>query len=481
MARGAIHAVVGENGAGKSTLVKILAGLYPVGTFDGEISVEGIPRSFRRVLDAEAAGIFLVPQEISLVPAGSVAENLFLNRELKRFGLTDDGRMWSVTAKWIQSLRIHAEPTTPINRLSTGQQQLISIARALSQGVRVLVLDEPTSSLTEAESDLLFERVRNLRQLGVTIVYISHRLAEVVTLADAITVMRDGRVVDHFIRNGRAVSVGEVVRAMVGRDLDESFPKETAPFGEVVLDAVGISVRNPSPGRPDLVHDASIRVRRGEVVGLFGALGSGTSPFARAVFGANSGTSSGTIHVNGKAVPFGFPRHSIRAGVAYLSGERKEGGILPHLSVASNISLVVLPQLSRLMINPGREFDLVNSFVQRLKMKVRSIDQPVSELSGGTQQKVLLARWLAIRPSLLVLDDPTRGIDVATRIEIYSIMNELAHGGTGIMLVSSDLEEIMGMADRILVMARGRIIADWPRERCDNRMVLHAATAGKDQ
>ena len=480
MVAGTVHAIVGENGAGKSTLVKIIAGVLPAGVFSGEIRVDGVRRTFSRLSEAEAAGIFLVPQEISVVSGMTIADNLFLNREPHRFGLVDYSRMWSDSAHVMRSLKIDAEPTTPMSSLSTGHQQLASIGRALSQGVKVLLLDEPTSSLTETESELLFDRVNQLRRLGVTVVYISHRLGEIVSLADHISVMRDGRVVAQIDATSHRVSPREVIRLMVGRDIDQMFPKSSAALGDVILEVEDFSVENKTPNRPDFVHLASLTVRGGEILGVFGAVGSGTNQLARAIFGAWSGRATGTVRVGGHDVKLGSPPQSIKHGMGYMSGDRKQGGIVPNMSVASNISLAVLPQVSGLTIHVRDEYNLVSQYVERLHIKIRSVDQLVAELSGGTQQKVLLARWLATSPRLLILDDPTRGIDVATRADIYAIMSELIRAGAGILLISSDLEEIMGMSDRIVVMAKGRIVGTWDRTAANQELILRAATGGSD-
>lgn len=476
---GAVHAIVGENGAGKSTLVKIIAGVLGAGTFSGQIFVEGARQSFQTIRDAERAGIFLVPQELNIVPATTVADNLFLNREFGRFGLIDYKTMWSAATKWIDSLKIGVEPTTLMHRLSAGQQQLVSVARAMTQGVKILILDEPTSSLTEAETELLFARIGEFRRLGVTTLYISHRLPEIVRLADDVTVMRDGRIVEQLSIRDAATTPRRIVRAMIGRDIEEMFPKSDAVPGEVALDVQELTVESLVSGRPPPVTNASLAVRRGEILGVFGVVGSGASQLARAMFGAWPGRVRGEVRVAGKGVEHGSPRKAINAGIGYLSGDRKRSGLILKMSVAANISLVVLKSLSRYFtIRPTLEVALVKGYVDRLRIRIRSIDQPVSELSGGTQQKVIAARWLAATPDVLILEDPTRGIDVGTKAEIYSLMAQLAQEGRAIILVSSDLEEVLGMSDRVVVMHKGQLVGSWDREKATEEDLMSAATGG---
>ena len=476
---GDVHAIVGENGAGKSTLVKIIAGVIPVGSFSGEICIDGERRSFANIRDAERAGIFLVPQELNVVPATTVADNLFLNREFGRFGLVDYKAMWSAAAKWIESLRIQVEPTTLMHRLNAGQQQLVSIARAMTRGVKILILDEPTSSLTEAETDLLFARIADFHRMGVTTLYISHRLPEIVRLADLVSVMRDGRIVEQLSIRDAATTPRRIVRAMIGRDIEEMFPKAESAVGDVALDVVDLTVESLVPGRPSHVSQASFNVRHGEILGVFGVVGSGTSQFARAIFGAWPGRVRGTIRVDGKNANHSSPGYMIDAGIGYLSGDRKRSGLILKMSVAANISLVVLKRLVRyLIIKPRLEVALVKNYVDRLSIKIRSLDQPVSELSGGTQQKVVAARWLAATPGILILEDPTKGIDVGTKVEIYALMAQLAQEGRAILLVSSDLEEVLGMSDRIVVMHKGQLVGNWARRAATEEDLMSAATGG---
>jgi D-xylose transport system ATP-binding protein len=476
---GAVHAIVGENGAGKSTLVKIIAGVLPASSFSGQILIEGILRSFSNIRDGERAGVFLVPQELNVVGATTVADNLFLNREFGHFGLVDYRAMWSAAAQWIESLKIQVQPTTPMHRLSAGQQQLVSIARAMTRGVKILILDEPTSSLTEAETDLLFARIAEFHRIGVTTVYISHRLPEIVRLANVVTVMRDGRVVEHLSMQDAATTPRRIVRAMIGRDIEEMFPKSKAVFGDVALEVNNLTVDSLYPGRPAPVQAATLSIRRGEILGVFGVVGSGTSELARAIFGAWPGRVHGSVRTKRKAIGSNSPRQAISGGIGYLSGDRKRSGLVLKMSVAANISLVVLKRVAqRLVISPKRELSLVQHYVDRLQIKIRSVDQSVAELSGGTQQKVMAARWLAASPDVLILEDPTRGIDVGTKAEIYALMAQLAEEGRAILLVSSDLEEVLGISDRMAVMHKGRLLGNWERGSASEEELMSAATGG---
>ena len=482
IAGGAVHAIVGENGAGKSTLVKVISGVIPHGAYDGELVIGGEVCEFSSIAAAEQAGIFLVPQELTVVPHTSVAENLFLGHEPRnRWGAVDYGKLWCDTRDWIDAFGIGVEPTTPVRRLTAGQQQLVSIARAMSQGVRILILDEPTSSLTDTETELLFEHVAKFHARGVTTLYISHRLAEVVRLAQHVTVMRDGRVVEEIAAENVETMPRRIVRAMVGRDIEELYPSREAQIGEPLLEVSGLSVEHHRPGLPPSLSDVALQVRAGEVVGVFGAVGSGTAELSMALFGALPQRTTGSLRLKGSELTLGSPREAIDAGLGYLTADRRQTGLVPDLSVASNLSLVVLQKLSRRqIIDRGDELSLAQEYVRSLRIKTADVEQRIEHLSGGNQQKVLAAKWIAADPELLILEEPTRGIDVGARVEIYGLINRLATAGKGVLIVSSDLPEVIGMSDRVLALHRGRVAGEWSRDEVSQELVLAAATGGEN-
>jgi len=480
VAPGTVHAIVGENGAGKSTLMRILAGVTPAGDYDGTVLIDGRPIAFKGIVDAERAGVFLVPQELTTVPGITVAENLMLNREPGRFGLIDYKAMFVTAAKWIRTFRIDVEPTMLMQSLSVPQQQLVTIARAMTRGVKFLILDEPTATLAESETEVLFSRVRDFRRLGVTTLYISHRLSEIRQIADRVTVMRDGRVVDDLDVRDAATTPRRIVRSMVGRDIAELYPKRDVEIGGVALELKNFTVPNLIAERRPYVTDLSLTVRSGEIVGLFGVVGSGTAQLARAAFGAWPGRVSGEVVVKGKPVSLSSPGKAIAAGMGYLTGDRKTSGLVLGRSIAENITLVALKQLSpHQVIDQRAEVGMVKDYVERFRIKATSIDQPVAELSGGTQQKVVAAKWMAAAPDVLILEEPTFGVDVGTKVEIYSLMGEIVAEGRALLLISSDLQEVIAMSDRVLAVHDGRLADSWDRGSATEEAVMHAATGGR--
>ena len=477
---GEVHAIVGENGAGKSTLVKTVSGVIPAGSYGGELVVGGEVCEFGTIAAAEQAGIFLVPQELTIVPHTSVAENLFLGHEPRtRWGAVDYKKLWCDTREWIEAFRIGVDPTAPIRRLSTGQQQLVSIARAMSQGVRILILDEPTSSRTDAETELLFDHVAEFHTRGVTTLYISHRLAEVVRLAQRVTVMRDGRIVEQIAAESAETMPRRIVRAMVGRDIEEMYPRRSCEIGDPLLEVSGLHVEHHRPGLPPALRGLDLQVRRGEVVGVFGPVGSGSAELALALFGALPQRTTGEVRLGGRPLALRSPRDAIDSGLGYLTADRRQTGLVPELSVASNLSLVVLRRLSaRQIIDRGDELSLAQEYVRSLRIKTTDVEQRIEHLSGGNQQKVLAAKWIAADPDLLILEEPTRGIDVGARVEIYGLINRLAEAGKGVLIVSSDLTEVIGMSDRVIALHRGFAAGTWTREEVTQELVLAAATGG---
>jgi ABC-type sugar transport system ATPase subunit len=474
---GDVHAVAGENGAGKSTLVKILSGVIGASEYTGEVEIDGVARQLHSVRDAERFGIFLVPQELNIVPELRVGEFLFLNREPRRWGLLDTKKLWSDTAHWLDVFKLAVSPIARMDELSTHEQQLVSIARAMTQGVNVLILDEPTASLTERETELLFQRIAELKRRNVATIYISHRLHEFERIANVVTVMRDGCVVDNFRLEGAGDTPRRVIQAMVGRDLTEMYPKAPAVQGGPVLQLQGWSVASPVAGRPPLVRDIDLTVMAGEVLGLFGLIGFGASDLARSVFGIHPGRVSGTVWMRGRQVRVDSPGQAIAAGIAYLPAERKRDGLILHNSIAANMSLAALGRVTQMgAVDRRRELLKVQEYVSTLRVKCRSVEQPVMQLSGGNQQKVVAAKWLLTEPDVFILEEPTRGVDVNARIDFYELINKLAASGKAVVLISTDLTEVLGMSDRVLAMCAGRLVGEWRAGNVsEEEVMLHAA------
>ncbi|MEL7975053.1 sugar ABC transporter ATP-binding protein [Isoptericola sp. F-RaC21] len=464
---GSIHALVGENGAGKSTLVKILSGLYrrDAGTF----RLHGRDVDFTTTAEARAAGVAVIYQEPTLFPDLSVMENIFMGRHPLRTGRRVDRRaMRDRTTALFARLGVTLDPLRPAEGLSIADQQIIEIAKAISLDASVLVMDEPTAALSALEVRRLFQVARSLRDEGRALVFISHRLDEVFDLCDAVTVLRDGE----YVATAAVAdtSVGEVVTHMVGRTVDDLFPKVPAPVGDVRLEVRGLR-------RAGVFHDVSFDVRAGEIVALAGLVGAGRSEIARAVFGVDP-YDAGSVRLDGRPVPPRSPRAAVRAGIALVPEDRRQQGLVTDSTVARNVTAVVRARIARLgMLTSRRESDAAAPWASRLEVKTNALDMHGSTMSGGNQQKVVIAKWLATTPTLLIIDEPTRGIDVGTKAEVHRLLSELAGQGMAILMISSELPEVLGMADRVLVVAEGRITADLPRADATPESVMHAATA----
>ncbi|WP_308169836.1 sugar ABC transporter ATP-binding protein [Acrocarpospora catenulata] len=463
---GSIHALVGENGAGKSTLVKVIAGVHH--RDGGEFLLSGRPVDFRNTAEAKAAGVAVIYQEPTLFPDLSVTENIFMGRQpVLGLGRIDRRRMRSEAADLLERLGVRLNPDRVARGLSIADQQVIEIAKAISLDAKVLVMDEPTAALSGVEVDRLFTITRALRDEGRAIIFISHRFEEIYSLCDTLTVMRDGEYVSaHAIGD---VTVDEVVRRMVGRSVTDLFPKEAAPVGDVRLRVEGLT----SSGK---FHDINFVVRSGEIVCLAGLVGSGRTEIVRAVFGVD-GYDRGTVTVDGHTLPMKNPAAAIAAGIALVPEDRRKQGLVMDFSVRSNMSLAVRDRLSVLGILPAlKETRLAMSWAHRLQVKTSSLDSPVATLSGGNQQKVVLGKWLATEPRVLIIDEPTRGIDVGTKSEVHRLMSELAGHGVAILMISSELPEVIGMADRVLVMKEGHMTAELSRADANPETVMYAAT-----
>jgi len=463
--RGEVHVLLGENGAGKSTLMKILSGAYHKD--DGEILLNGEQTEIRSPRHAQNLGIAIIYQEFNLVPQLSAVENIFLGREpCLQPGLVDKKRMADDARRLLDELGEAFDPLLPVKRLSVAHQQMVEVAKALSMNASILIMDEPTSALTENEIKNLFATIRQLQAKGVSVVYISHRLQELFQIGDRVTVLRDGTYVGTYPI--AETTPRQLVRLMADRDLTDHFPKCKAPLGDEVLRIENLSTR-------DKLDDVSFSLRRGEVLGIAGLLGSGRTELARAIFGADA-IDAGQISIRQEPVRISSPAAAIRRGIGFLTEDRKEQGLVLSLSVKHNIGLSNMDSLApNSVINARKLNALAQRFVDKLQIKTPSIAQKVVNLSGGNQQKVALAKWLARDVDVLIFDEPTRGIDVGAKVDIYELMNELTANGVGIIMISSELPEILGMSDRILVMSAGRVAREFGSGEATQEQVLGAA------
>jgi D-xylose transport system ATP-binding protein len=459
---GEIHSLTGENGAGKSTLIKIVAGVYPYGSYEGDLVVGGEIRRFPNVHAAEKAGIAVVHQELSLVPEFSIAENIFLGREPRRFGIIRKDELLERARTALDGLGLKLEPARLTGALGIGQQHLVEIAKALTRDARILVLDEPTAALTNSEADVLFRILNDLRTRNVGIVYISHKLDEVFRLSDRITVLRDGKSVSTDA--AAAVDTGIVISRMVGREVSQLFPVPHNQPGDVVFEAQGVTVEDPNVAGKLLVDDVSFDVRRGEVLGIAGLVGSGRTDLLMALFGAHPGRVSAAIRVDGRPVVIDRPSQAIAAGIGFVTEDRKRFGLLLEQSIVSNLTIAALERLSGSIITDlDAETTVAMTSVKDMRIKAHSVFTIAGTLSGGNQQKIVLAKWLLTNPQVLLLDEPTRGIDIGAKEEIYLQINRLAGEGLAIVLVSSDLTEVLHLSDRLLVLHEGRVSGELAR------------------
>jgi putative multiple sugar transport system ATP-binding protein len=475
---GEIHCLVGENGAGKSTLMKVLSGVYPHGSYAGDILFNGATQKFFGIRDSERAGIAIIYQELALVPEMTVYENIFLGNEIRKGVVID----WNETIKRagdaLKKVRLNVNPETKVKDLGVGKQQLIEIAKALSKDVRLLILDEPTAALNEDDSQNLMELLRDLRQHGVTSILISHKLKEVIAVADSVTVLRDGQTICTLETQKGEVSEGVLIKNMVGREIHNIYPKrEGRIIGDVVLEVRNWSAYSPAQGR-SILRDVNFNVRRGEIVGIAGLMGSGRTEFALSVFGNPAGYHiQGEVCIRGETRRFHHPQDAIRAGVAYVTEDRKGNGLVLIQDVKQNITLANLREISRRMVvDANMEVKIANEFKASLNIKTPTVEQKVDKLSGGNQQKVSVAKWLFVKPDLLILDEPTRGIDVGAKYEIYTIMNRLVSEGMSIIMISSELPEVLGMSDRVYIVSSGRITGELPIEQATQEKIMQMAT-----
>ncbi len=477
--RGEIHAIVGENGAGKSTLMKVLSGVYPYGTYDGTIIFEGKECRFRGIHDSEHLGLVIIHQELALVPLLSITENMFLGNEHDSFGIIDWDANEKRTRELLLKVGLNEDPNTKITNLGTGKQQLVEIAKALSKDVKLLILDEPTASLSEKDTETLLALLRDFRAQGISCILISHKLNEVRAVADRVTVIRDGRTIETLATED--ITEDRIIASMVGRSLEKRFPPRTPRIGEVIFEVKDWSVYHPIHTDRQVIKGIDMEVRRGEVVGIAGLMGSGRTEFAMSIFGRSYGRHiTGQVLLHGRPVDTRSVSRAVRQGIAYVTEDRKTFGLNLIGDIRNNTTLANLPAVSSLgVIDDMREMKVANDYRKRTNIRSSSIYQVTGNLSGGNQQKVVLSKWLFARPEVLILDEPTRGIDVGAKYEIYTLINELAAEGKAIIVISSEMPELLGISDRIYVMNEGRLVGEMAAADASQEKIMRAIVRGE--
>lgn len=474
--QGEIHCLVGENGAGKSTLMKVVSGVYSHGNYTGDLLFNGQVQNFSSISDSEKAGIAIIYQELALIPELTVYENIFLGHEIKKGFLINWNETIKQAGEMLKKVKLNINPELKIQDLGVGKQQLVEIAKALSKDVKLLILDEPTSSLNETDSQNLLNLLRELKKQGVTCIMISHKLKEVIEIADTVTVLRDGETIATL--TAKEASEHILIKHMVGREINNIYPKrERTPSKEIVLEVKNWNANDSSLGRP-ILKDVNFKLKKGEIIGFAGLIGSGRTELALSIFGNPDGYNlSGELYINGEKKHFSHPRDAIRSGVAYVTEDRKGDGLILIQDVKQNISLANLRQISeRGVVNNNAEVKVANEYKESLNIKTPSVEQLVSNLSGGNQQKVCLGKWLFVGPDILILDEPTRGIDVGAKFEIYTIMTDLVKQGMSIIMISSELSEILGMSDRVYIVASGKIAGELPIKEATQEKIMRLAT-----
>lgn len=476
--RGEIHCLVGENGAGKSTLMKVLSGVYSYGNYDGDIILEGEVKKFSRINDSEEEGISIIYQELALIPEMSVFENIYLGHEIHKNKIIDWNETRSKAQEMLSKVKLDVNPNAKVKDIGVGKQQLVEIAKALSKDVSILILDEPTAALNEDDSKHLLELIKELKHLGVTCIMITHKLKEVIAIADTVTVLRDGQTICSLEKEKNEINEKDIIKYMVGRDLDDIFPKiEVEKSDEITLEVKNLTSFDRRLGR-EVVKNVDFNIKKGEIVGISGLMGAGRTEFAHSVFGNYRNYDiSGEIYIDGKKVDLKSPKEAIKNGLAYVSEDRKGNGLILIDDVKQNITITNLKTITNnWIINKNEEIIIANQFIKSLSIKTPSIEQKVNYLSGGNQQKVAIAKWLFAKPEILILDEPTRGIDVGSKYEIYTIMNELVEAGLSVIMISSELPEILGMSDRVYVMAEGKMTGELTIEEATQEKIMEMAT-----
>ena len=473
---GEIHALVGENGAGKSTLMKVLSGVYPHGSYTGDILYQGEVRKFRDISDSEHLGIIIIHQELALVPLLSIAENIFLGNEQAKNGIINWGEVYKKTGELLTKVGLKEPPSTLITNMGVGKQQLVEIAKALSKQVKLLILDEPTASLNESDSNALLELLLEFKAQGISSILISHKLNEISKVADSITVLRDGATVETLDCHAEEVSEDRIIRNMVGREMADRYPKRTPDIGEPIFEVKDWQVFHPIHPEREMIKKVSFHVKRGEIVGISGLMGAGRTELAMSIFGKSYGQKiSGTVSLHGKVIDVSTVQKAVANGLAYVTEDRKNYGLVLNDTIMHNISLANLPGVAdRGVINEMRELKVANQYRSRLNIRSSSVMQQAVNLSGGNQQKVVLSKWLFSQPQVLILDEPTRGIDVGAKYEIYCIIQQLADEGKGVVVISSEMPELLGITDRIYVMNEGEFVAEMQASEGSQEKIMRA-------
>ena len=460
---GEIHALVGENGAGKSTLMNVLSGIYPYGSYEGDIVYDGEVCAFHNIKDSEKKGIVIIHQELALIPYMTIGENMFLGNEQGSKWCIDWNKTYAEADKYLEMVGLSDSSKTLIKDIGTGKQQLVEIAKALAKHAKLLILDEPTSSLNETDSRALLDLMKKLKSEGMTMIIISHKLNEVSYVADKITVIRDGSTIETLDATTDDISETRIIKGMVGREITDRFPKRhDVEIGDVMMEVKNWTVYHPEFSERKVCDDVSINVKAGEVVGIYGLMGAGRTELAMSIFGRSYGIGiSGTLLLKGRPVTLKSPKQAIEAGLAYVTEDRKGNGLVLSNSILRNTTLANLKGVSNgTFIDNDKEYAVAQEYVEKLRTKTPSVEQLVGNLSGGNQQKVLLAKWMFANPDVLILDEPTRGIDVGAKYEIYCIINDLAKAGKSVIMISSELPEVIGMSDRIYIMNQAKIVGE---------------------
>ncbi|WP_373309759.1 multiple monosaccharide ABC transporter ATP-binding protein [Cellulomonas chitinilytica] len=481
--RGEIHAICGENGAGKSTLMKVLSGVYPHGDYEGTILLDGAEVQFGSINDSEAQGVVIIHQELALVPYLSVAENIFLGNERVKRGLIDWNQANAAAAALLARVGLNELPVTPVGQLGVGKQQLVEIAKALSKEVRLLILDEPTAALNDNDSEHLLGLLRQLQQQGITCIMISHKLNEIAEIADNTTIIRDGRTIETLDMKADGVTQERIIRGMVGRDLGHRFPPHEPNIGDEVLRIEDWTVHHPTDPDRVVVDGASLNVRAGEIVGLAGLMGAGRTELAMSLFGRTYGShTTGRVYLRGNEIRTRTVAEAIQHGIAYATEDRKKYGLNLIEDIRNNITAASLKKVSRLgWVNANEETKVAEGFRQSMNIKAPTVAALAGKLSGGNQQKVVLSKWLFTDPEVLILDEPTRGIDVGAKYEIYTLINKLAEQGKAVLVISSELPELLGICNRIYTLSAGRVTGVLPREQATQENLMQLMTKERDQ
>ena len=473
---GEIHAICGENGAGKSTLMKVLSGVYPHGSYEGDIVYQGETRQFSDISDSEKLGIIIIHQELARVPLLSIAENIFLGHEPATFGVIDWGIAFSRTRELLAKVGLQESPNALITNLGVGKQQLVEIAKALAKRVKLLILDEPTASLNENDSDALLKLLLEFKSQGIASILISHKLNELARVADSITVMRDGTTVETIDTRAVPISEARIIKSMVGREMSDRYPPRQPHIGEKLFEISDWRVEHPLHVGREVIKGVSLHVNRGEIVGIAGLMGSGRTELAMSVFGRAYGRHlGGKAFMQGAEIDLSSIQHAVRNGLAYVTEDRKSLGLILNEDIKSNITLAHLSGVSTAgVIDEHKEAVVAEQYRTKLNIRSSGILQKTLNLSGGNQQKVVLSKWLFADPQVLILDEPTRGIDVGAKYEIYTIINELAASGKGVIVISSEMPELLGICDRLYVMNEGRLIDEMPAKDASAEKIMAA-------